>query len=136
MASRRRESCGKSSAIIGISASALDAEKKRFLAAGVDAFIAKPFREQELYQALARHAGVLFETGAGGESSLQQEGAVIPTLEKMSPEWREEFRLALARKNITRIKGLVEEAKGVDPALASWLLERTLRYDLDALMRL
>jgi len=122
--------------IIGISASAFETEKQHFLAAGVNAYIAKPFREQELYEVLARHAGVLFEIEEHEESLTTQQNAEIPTLEKMPPEWCEAFRQALVRKNITRLRKLGEEAKAIDPILSSWLLERAGLYDLSGLRKL
>ena len=48
-------------AIIGISASAFEEDRRRFFEAGVDCFIAKPFRAHDLHDALSRHAGVAFE---------------------------------------------------------------------------
>ena len=123
--------------IIGISASAFEEDKKRFLLAGVNAFIAKPFREQELFDVLARHAGVLFESEElvplSPESGSSQ---LILTLDNMSPEWREELSEALAIKNVTRIRTLGEAAQNIDPVLSAWILERVVRYDLKELMLL
>lgn len=48
-------------AIIGISASAFEEDKQKFLHAGANAFIAKPFREQDLLELIASHAKVSFE---------------------------------------------------------------------------
>jgi PAS domain S-box-containing protein len=121
-------------AIIGISAGIFENEKTRFMEAGIDAFIAKPFREQELYDVLAHHAGVRFETEeietAKGEDSVE------PTLDKMPAEWLKEFSLALSRGNITRIRHLGEEARNTDPLLAAYLLNRADLYDLDGLKKL
>jgi two-component system sensor histidine kinase/response regulator len=132
-----RESFAKESlTIIGITASAFEIEKQRFFAAGVDAFIAKPFREQELYDVLATHAGVLFETEKLEAVSDTEPHQNVPTLENMSPEWREAFREALRRSNVTRFRQLGEEAKEIDPVLGEWLRERAGRYDLESLKKL
>jgi len=132
----RRKYPKESLAIIGITASAFETEKQRFLGAGINAYIAKPFREQQLYDLLAHHAGVLFETeDAAGTTDMRQD-AEPPTLARMSSEWRAAFQQALARKNITRIRKLGEEAKERDPVLSAWLLERAGLYDLDSLIKL
>ena len=124
-------------AIIGISASALAEEKQQFLDSGLNAYIAKPFREQELHDALAKHAGVLFESKEFAPVSMESGSSQpIPTLEKMPPEWREAFNEALAMKNITRIRALGEAAQEVDPQLSAWILARVARYDLKSLMAL
>ena len=120
--------------IIGISASIFDNEKNCFLSSGIDAFIAKPFREPELYGLMARHAGVKFITEAV-ESALT-EGAGLPTMEKMTAEWLEKFRLALSRGNITHIRQLGEKARVLDPVFSAYLLNLAELYDLDALEKL
>jgi PAS domain S-box-containing protein len=119
--------------IIGISASALDMQRQQFLDAGVNAFIAKPFREQELFEVLAQHAGILFETNGDEIIPPRKE---LPSINKMPDEWREAFHEALARNNITRIRRLGEEARETNPALAAWLLERAGLYDLEGLRKL
>jgi PAS domain S-box-containing protein len=121
-------------AIFGISASAFETEKQQFLDAGVNGFIAKPFREQELLDLLAKHAGVRFVTEALEDASLNGERTrIIPTLEKMPSDWCKVFRKMLAVKNITRIRRLGEEAHASDPQLSAWMLERVARYDLESL---
>ncbi|MBT0664719.1 response regulator [Geobacter pelophilus] len=128
-----RSSCQKEPpVIIGISASAFDTQKQQFLDSGIDAFIAKPFREQELYEVLAHHAGVLFDMGKDEALTDNHFESWRPTLDKVSAEWRNEFRHALARNNITRIRRLAEDAREYDPELSSWLLERAGLYDLKA----
>jgi signal transduction histidine kinase/CheY-like chemotaxis protein len=123
--------------IIGITASAFESEKQQFLDAGLNAYMAKPFREQELYDVLVEHAGILFETEEKEEPAADiQPKIVTVTLARMSPEWREEFRQALARNNVTRIRKLGEEAKEADPQLAALLLERAGMYDLEGLKTL
>jgi signal transduction histidine kinase/DNA-binding NarL/FixJ family response regulator len=123
--------------IIGISASAFEEDKSQFLSAGGNAFITKPFREQELFDLLAKYAGVLFETEEIAPLARESESSQpIPTLENMSPEWREALHEALAIKNITCIRTLGETAQEVDPALSAWILERVEWYDLKGLMLL
>ena len=59
-----------------------------------------------------------------------------PTLDKVAPAWIDEFRLALARKNITRIRRLGVDVGATDPYLSEWLQERAGLYDLDSLKKL
>ncbi len=122
--------------IIGISASALDTDEKKFFDAGINAFIAKPFQEQELYNILENHAGVLFETEAVRESIRIKSDNAVPDINKMPDEWSVNFRDALNRKNITRIRKLGEDAKDLDPVLSAWILDRVLLYDIDGLKKL
>jgi len=133
----RATSANDSLAIIGISASAFDKEKQHFLDSGINAFIAKPFREQELFDLLTRHAGVQFECEEVGptlaDTKLTPEEL---SLGKMPGAWRQEFRQALALGNITRIRHLGEEAQESDRTLSAYLLERAAMYDLAGLKKL
>ncbi|MBV5328427.1 MAG: cache domain-containing protein [Chlorobium sp.] len=122
--------------IIGITASIFGENKKQFIDSGINAFIAKPFRIQELLDVLARHAGVLFEAGESEEVSAMQQKMEIPTIDKMSPEWREEFWSALDRNNVTRLRKLGTEAKEIDPLLSAWILERIAIYEIDDLKKM
>jgi CheY-like chemotaxis protein len=129
-----RKTLDESTAIIGISASAFQEDKLRFLAVGINAFIAKVFREQELFDVLARYAGVAFETEAIQAASPNiPAGVERPTLEKMPAVWREAFSQALVQGSITRIRRLTEEAGEFDPVLSAYMLDRIARYDLDGL---
>jgi PAS domain S-box-containing protein len=126
----------QSLAIIGITANAFKESQQQFFEAGINGFIAKPFRAQELYNVLARYAGVLFESEDAAPQSESEATAVPPTLENISSEWLHSFREALSRKNITRIRRLGEEARETDPVLSAWILERAGLYDLDGLKKL
>jgi PAS domain S-box-containing protein len=129
-----RKNFGKESlSIIGITANAFREAQQQFLDAGINCFIAKPFREQELYNAFTRHAGVRFEME---ETSQLQSAKELPSIKNMPAEWISAFQLALASGNITRIRKLGEEAKGIDPALSVWLLERAETYDIEELSKL
>jgi signal transduction histidine kinase/CheY-like chemotaxis protein len=132
----RRTSADPSTTIIGISASAFETEKQRFLDAGVNSFIAKPFRQQELFDALA-HAGLTFETEASEKvMPTLPEQMKKPTLEKMPNEWREAFTLALAQGNITRLRHLGEAVKTIDPELSAYVFDQVALYDLSGLKKL
>ena len=133
-----RKTClSESTAIIGISASVFEEVKQNFLKAGINAFIAKPFREQDLFEILTRHAGVEFETEAiRSETPNIPINIEKPTLKKMSAAWCEAFNEALTQGNITRIRNLGEDVKEIDPHLSLWILEKTNRYDLHGLKNL
>jgi CheY-like chemotaxis protein len=131
-----RKSCPpESTAIIGLSASAFAEDKQRFLDAGVNAFIAKPFREHELFDALARHAKVEFETEAIQAVAIPPGGEKL-MFEQMPAAWRETFVQSLARGSITGLRKLGDEAKESDPILSNYVLQRVASYDLAGLKKL
>lgn len=131
-----RQTCpAESTAIIGVSASAFGDDERRFLEAGINAFLAKPFREQELLDVLARHAKVVFETQAF-EPSAMPVRTEKPTLGKMPAAWRESFAAAMAQGNITRLRQLGHDAREMAPELSAYVLEHVARYDLTSLAEL
>ncbi|MEG4345349.1 ATP-binding protein [Microcoleus sp. A003_D6] len=51
---------GQATAIIALTASVLEEEKAVVLSAGCDAFLRKPFREEEIFNAMNKHIGVTY----------------------------------------------------------------------------
>ena len=134
----RQTTCSAASTtIIGISASAFEEEKRTFIESGLNAFLAKPFREEELFDLLACHAGVVFETQAVETTvSKTQADNERPTLEKMPVEWREAFADALKLGNIASIRHLGEAGVPFDPVLSAYVLKHAALYDLNGLTEL
>jgi PAS domain S-box-containing protein len=120
--------------IIGVSASTFVDEKNYYFESGIDAFIAKPFLKQELFDTLALHAGVSFAI----DEIITPKSAVktIPTLKMMSAKWLNLFGRALSRGHITRLRHLAEEARKLDPLLSAYLIDLTNHYDLKTLKKL
>jgi two-component system sensor histidine kinase/response regulator len=73
----RRTFDKESMAIIGISASAFVQDKQRFLDAGANAFLAKPFRDQELLELIALHTNVEFVSEEIQPAAQQQAKTMV-----------------------------------------------------------
>ena len=80
----RATKAGADTKIIALTAHALEEEREPIMAAGCDDLVRKPFREQELFDALARHLRLkfIYEEGtasgkhAGGAGACPASGAV------------------------------------------------------------
>ena len=51
---------GQSTKVIAVTAHALEDERREILAAGCDDFIRKPYRDSEIFDALAKHLGIRY----------------------------------------------------------------------------
>lgn len=133
----RRSYSRESIVIIGISASAFEEERKLYIDSGINAFVAKPFKEKEITDALALHAGLEFIVEDTSEDGFERHNTVMmPTLNNMPRAWCEQFAEALAQGSISRIRILGEEARPIDPELAAYVLQRIDLYDLNQLKKL
>ncbi|MBK9576750.1 MAG: response regulator [Fibrobacteres bacterium] len=105
--------------VIGVSASALDDQKRDFLEAGLDGFLSKPIRAGELQAMLGRFFPLC-------PSRLEP-----PSLEGCPSPWSDSFRTAVQQGNMTKIASLATQAESFSPDLAHWLREKAAGYLID-----
>jgi len=121
--------------ILAITASAFEQEGEAVLAAGCDGILHKPFREQELFDALVRFARVEFlekeaeSLGPGRESGP-------PSLEGLDPAWRQAFTDRLRAGEVQEARRQVSQLPANQAALAAYLQEALQGFRLDELERL
>ncbi len=127
--------------IISLTASAFEHERDEILAAGCDDFLTKPFREELLFETLARHLGARFRYATDGRGAASAHAASRRPLEPdrlrgLPSEW-------LARLNDAVVKGDVEQAIGIvdglydhDAALAVELRDLIKAYRFDEIQYL
>ncbi|MBI5835293.1 MAG: response regulator, partial [Armatimonadetes bacterium] len=130
---------GAALVIVGISASALDQERAAFIDAGLDAFLAKPYGEQELLAILERVAALTFETLAAPDGPSQagdSDEALRAALATMPADWRQAMATAVAQGNVSSVRAMVDQAPTIDPALAEFARSSANRYDLRDLRNL
>jgi signal transduction histidine kinase/DNA-binding response OmpR family regulator len=108
---------GKSTIIAALTAHALEEEKHVILAAGCDDFVRKPFREQEILEAMAKHLGIKYV--------YEEEKKEEVTGEK-APELSPGQLVALPVDLLSRLHQAVVE---VDQTRAMALIEQVARHD-------
>ncbi len=117
--------------IVGISASAFEEERDHFTRSGLDAFLSKPFRENELLELLARDSGLRFEQ--------KLEPAAAPDLQvlwaSMPEDWKTSVAQALRQGSISALRSLAGHTE-LNSALASWLSEQISAYNLNEIRRI
>lgn len=132
---------GQSTVIIALTASAFDEEKDSILAAGCDAFLRKPFREQDLFDILAEHLGVRFvydtvtgsQNGATAVTTAEQYTALLTALPN---PWLTAFRTAVLQLDLTQMLALLDQIQAQSPALAKHLTELAHSFEYDQITAL
>ncbi|GAB2837409.1 hypothetical protein GCM10027277_00230 [Pseudoduganella ginsengisoli] len=118
---------------VAITASALAHETERYLAAGFDGFVAKPFLFSQIGDCLQRQLGVQFvaeDARAGAEARLE-----VPLKLSMPPRWHSDVATALDSGWASGVTALLEEMARVQPharAFVHRVAALLMEFDMDA----
>ncbi|HPX97416.1 MAG TPA: response regulator, partial [Thermotogota bacterium] len=136
----KRTDKGLETVIIAVTASAFDDDEKAVLLAGVDGYLRKPFRPNDLLSELGRLLPIAYLYGTS-EEAPQKETLVFPKIKKedlsLLPELlrRRLFRY-VEEGEMTELKETLIEVEKIDPAIAQVLLELARQYDYERLSEL
>ena len=130
---------GGETAIIAVTASAFEDQRKKGFDAGVDGYIRKPFKEHELFEAVGVCLGVRYEYAGETPEVVPPETpatvALTPaSLEGAPTEWVEEMREATINADLDRLLELIEQVARPSPQAADRLRELASRFQYDALL--
>ena len=107
--------------IIAVTASAFEEEREQVMAAGMDDFVRKPYRQDELFDCLARHLGVVFERAepaARAPAAADTGELVAADLHVLSGEQRERLRQAVVALDQATLATLLVQIDAQAPRLA------------------
>jgi signal transduction histidine kinase/DNA-binding NarL/FixJ family response regulator/HAMP domain-containing protein len=130
---------GQATVVVALTASAFEEDRTMILSAGCDDFIRKPFRDEEIFDTLAKHLGVRFiyqeddaETAVAGEGAGEEELLTPQALAELPPGWAERLHSAAVQADGEQVLQLVEEIRGRNETVAEALagLARNFRYDI------
>lgn len=128
-----------STIIIALTASAFEEQRAIILSVGCDDFIRKPFRENVLFDAIARYLGVRYLYEAQEQSSMS-ETFISPSaltreaLDIMPTEWVQELYQAAVSMDDQRIMELSEQIPQSQTTLASTLRNLVDNFRLDVII--
>ncbi|MEZ4451871.1 MAG: ATP-binding protein [Nannocystaceae bacterium] len=127
---------GQEVVVIAISANVFEDDRTRMLAAGCAGFICKPFREREIFEAMAEHLGCAYLYDQPAVEPPAPKVDLAGPLRSASPEWREALQEAALAADAGRLAALIGEVRGRSPALADGLAALVRDYEYDAILGL
>jgi response regulator RpfG family c-di-GMP phosphodiesterase len=128
--------------IIALTASAFEQDRATALAVGCDDFVRKPFREADIFEALARHLGVRFlyeeiERGDREERTEQVSSeTLVGALAALPLGWLVELKRATIDGDIEWIATLIERIEERDASLAGALNDMAYDFKYDEILTL
>jgi signal transduction histidine kinase/CheY-like chemotaxis protein len=133
---------GQATVIVALTASAFDEDRTLTLAAGCDDYLRKPFREEELFAALARHLGAKYvyedekapseeePDRAAGDAALSQAMASVPA------DWMADLYDAARRARGDLVLDLASRVETQHPGVTQALTHMVDAFRFDTILAL
>ncbi len=130
---------GQATVIIALTASAFEEQRAAILSAGCDDFIRKPFRENVLFETMARHLGVRYLYETNEQSPIPQRGTLPSALTQeifsvMPSEWVQQLYQAALTMDDQLIVQLIEQIPPTQTTLANTLMDLVDNFRLDMII--
>ncbi len=131
---------GKNIAIVALTASTLEEERTKVMAAGCDDFLRKPFREADIFELMHKQIGVRYiyeePTTEPAEAQTEAQELTPASLQVLPPELLALLEEAMMLGDPEIIEHLIEQVRTVEPALAQGLLSLVDDFKYDEVLAL
>ena len=143
---------GQATVIIALTASALEEDRVIMLSEGCDGYVRKPFREDDLFDVLAKHLGVRFvyqdieiedrRRGPPGEPPQDapalavRRPELVERLAALPADWVTDLQQATILGDLDSILTLIDQIRGQDATLAKALANLARDFDHDRILTL
>ena len=126
---------GREVKIVAVTASAFMEQRNEMLNAGMDDFVRKPYRFNEIYECLAKQLGVQYTYAGMREAEEAAEVKLTrEMLEVLPPGLRSELRDALESLEGERIAAVIRQAAAHDSKLSRTLSRLADNFDYPAIL--
>ncbi|MCE5181244.1 MAG: PAS domain S-box protein [Betaproteobacteria bacterium] len=129
---------GKEVKIAAVTASAFTEQRDEMLKAGMDDFVRKPYRFNEIYECLGRQLGVkyIYADARAAEAEEASDGVITAEmLTALPPDLRRELHDALESLEGERIGTVIQQTASYDPKLHKTLSHLAGNFDYPAILR-
>jgi CheY-like chemotaxis protein len=135
---------GRATTIVALTATAFEEDRERVLSEGCDDFVRKPFREDEIFDMLAKHLGVRFvyeeippaTAGPAEAAALPVDVFTPAALAALPVGWVADLRRATIKADLSRILTLVDRIREEDAALADALADLARDFEYKKILAL
>ena len=124
--------------LVAMSASALEHERERYLKAGCDDFVAKPFRAERIYRCLQNLLDVKFVLGEKPDDQSEPDVSIDLGQLTLCEDLAQRLTTAAELHSATVIKSCLEEVEQLGPSgsrLAQHLRQFLASYDMKTIQR-
>ena len=130
-ATRRIKASDPKSKIIALTAHALEEERLEILSSGCDDFIRKPYRENEIFDALAKHLGVRYTYAEERRAPAREAKLKSDELKEAPPFFLRDLQQAVELLDEGACLTIIEQARELNPTLRERLttMIKNLQYE-------
>ncbi|BCK87020.1 sensor histidine kinase RcsC [Sideroxyarcus emersonii] len=127
---------GKSVKIVAVTASAFKEQREEMLDSGMDDFVRKPYRFNEIYECMTKQLGVKYIYADAATPEPSNEVTLTPEmLEVLPPDLRRELRAALESLEGERISAAIQQVPAYDAKLHNVLHHLAENYNYPAILQ-
>jgi CheY-like chemotaxis protein len=131
---------GAATAIVAVTASAFEEDRQRVLAAGADGFLAKPFKQAELFEIIRRLTGAEYlqdETdGTAGEPVAGSIELLSEAVAALPPDLISNLRESITSADIDLVNSLLDRVAEGNPSAAQMMRIMVADYRYEELLNL
>ncbi|MEG4350591.1 ATP-binding protein [Microcoleus sp. LAD1_D3] len=132
---------GQATAIIALTASVLEEERAVILSAGCDAFMRKPFREADIFDAMHKHIGVRYLYEDPGQTNLSaiteaDRAMSAANFVKLPDSLVADLKLAILNADIDLIDTLIKQIRLKDAVTAGAIANCIENFEYDKILKL
>ncbi len=126
---------GKKVKIVAVSASAFMEQREEMLQAGMDDFVRKPYRVNEIYECLSKHLGAKY-IYEGSSNSKESTNSLTPDMLAKLPEaLRNELKEALISLENENIALVIKQVAAYDAQLQKTLIQLADNFDYSTILK-
>lgn len=116
----------------------LEEEKAVTLSAGCDSFMRKPFREEDILEAMHEHIGVryIYEASKASEPKREQEILTPEAMTTLPEDWQGELKEAIINSDRQAMKGILEKIAQKQEELAEVLEQCLYNFEYEKVLNL